>query len=464
MTARTFLPDHRGGHENHAYQLAQYLISQGHQVGVFHRVLGPEGRDHEVRESEWHGLSIFRLVRNLSNQRLDPYPFYDRRAEVSFESVLAGFQPDLVHMHHFAGLSSSLPATAKRWGLPTLMTLHDFWPMCFLSHLRTPDGMICPGPDQGLRCAECLWKQAQSAYEPVNIRLRLRELGWFESVRRAPRFALDAGAARLAVGRAAYSSAALRTQMVSLAARDTHMREAILACDLIISPSRFLMAKFADWGIPRSRMRHLYNSVPASLRQLCDEEKVWGERIVFGFVGSLYPPKGIHVLVEAFERLGSKDADLQIWGTPPDAAAEPYAASLMERAEAIPNLSFQGGFSPDRLPEILRGIDVLILPSTWYENNPLVILEAFAAGIPVLAGNGGGMAELVQDDVNGLQFRIGDAADLAARMSLALERDRLGRYRSSITPPWSHEELGATVEQIYRDLVDRQRQGSAGDE
>ncbi len=452
MVAHTFLPETRGGMENHAYQLSRFLLSEGHQVAVFYRIRTPELKEHQLLESNWEGLRVFQLRRTYRNPMPNPYPFYDRRIEVIFEQLLRTYRPDLIHFHHLADLTASLPTVARQHGIPSIMTLHDFWPMCFMSHLRTPDGLMCPGPDEGVRCAECAWKQSHQQYAPVQMRTRVRELGIRESVRRVPRFLADVLFTRLAAGNTELSHASLRLQMLSLPARNACLRQALTTCDLLISPSRFLMEKFVDWGIPQSRFRQIYNSAPAALLELRSSPREPHERTVFGFVGTLYPPKGVHVLLEAFKLLGSDRAALQIWGEVP-AGASTYAEELTQRASGLPNLVFSGGFAPKDLPKVLTQMDVLVLPSTWYENNPLTILEAFAAGIPVLAGDVGGMAELVQHDVNGLQFHVGDPEDLAEKMRMMLEPERLARYRESIVPPWSHEEMGAVVKRIYQDLV-----------
>ena len=453
MVAHTFLPESRGGMENHAFFLSKYLGTVGHEVGVLYRVRSPRVRRYALDTGEWEGIRTFKLVGGLAVSRPDPYPFYSQEVEAHLGHVLAAFQPNLVHFHHLVDLSASLLAVTSRHAIPTLFTLHDFWPMCFMSHLRTPDGLLCPGPDEGLRCVECLWKQQLQAHAPVNMRTRYRELGLRASVRRVPRFLADALFARLAAGNQEFSNANLRTQMVSLAVRNGYMRKALMGCDLLISPSRFLMAKFVEWGVPASHFRHIYNSVPGPIRSLRSLPREPHERVRFGFLGSLYPPKGVHVLIEAFRQLNSDQGELHIWGDAPNPGAQAYADQVREQGRNVANLVFEGGFVPDDLPGVLRQTDVLVVPSTWYENNPLVILEAFAAGIPVLAGDIGGMAELVQDDVNGLQYRTGDARDLADRMGRMLDRARLERYRARSMVPASHEEMGAEVEKLYRELL-----------
>ncbi|MCA9322432.1 MAG: glycosyltransferase, partial [Planctomycetes bacterium] len=84
-----------------------------------------------------------------------------------------------------------------------------------------------------------------------------------------------------------------------------------------------------------------------------------------------------------------------------------------------------------RIAEVLAGIDVLVVPSLWFENSPLTIHEAWLAGIPVLASDRGGMAELVDDGVNGLHFRLGDADDLRAKIRRLIDDRQLVRQLSN---------------------------------
>ncbi|HNS49560.1 MAG TPA: glycosyltransferase family 4 protein [Anaerolineae bacterium] len=456
MVAHTFLPESRGGMENHAFYLSKYLLSAGHEVGVLYRVRSKGTDPCALDTGQWEGLRVFRLMRGNSAPGPVFYPFYDPRAEGLFERVLQTFQPEVVHFHHLVDLSASLVSAAARHGIPTVFTLHDFWPMCIMSHLRTPDGDLCHGPDEGLRCAECLWKQQAQAHAPVSIRTRYRELGLRESLRRAPRFVADVLFARLAGGSHEFSNANLRVQMASLPWRNSYMRQALTSCTQLISPSRFLMEKYVEWGVPASHFLQIYNSVPGSLRSLRSLPRGVHDRVRFGFLGSLYPPKGVHVLIEAFRQMGSSAAELHIWGAAPNPGAQPYADQVHEQGRDVPSLCFEGGFPPADLGRILQDLDVLVVPSTWYENNPLVILEAFAAGIPVIAGDIGGMAELVQPNVNGLLFRVGDPGDLASRMSMMLDPARLEQCRGGTPVPASHDELGATVERVYRGLLEDQ--------
>ena len=127
-----------------------------------------------------------------------------------------------------------------------------------------------------------------------------------------------------------------------------------------------------------------------------------------------------------------------------------YAASLVAAAAVDPRITVNDAFGRDQLAQALAQIDVLVVPSTWHENAPFVVLEARAAGLPVLASRFGGLVEVVQDGIDGDLFAPGEAADLARCMQRLLdEPDRLARYRSAVQPPKTLAAAVSEFERIY---------------
>ena len=116
------------------------------------------------------------------------------------------------------------------------------------------------------------------------------------------------------------------------------------------------------------------------------------------------------MLVEAFNRLPEAAAALTIYGS--ETAFPDYAAEVRTLA-AHPNIRFAGPLDHRHVGAALRQMDCLVVPSVWYENSPLVIQEAFAMGLPVIASRLGALAEKVQDGRTGYLFAPGDSADLA---------------------------------------------------
>ena len=117
---------------------------------------------------------------------------------------------------------------------------------------------------------------------------------------------------------------------------------------------------------------------------------------------------------------------------------------------SVPSISFEGTFPPNQLGDVLGEIDVLVVPSLWFENAPLVIQSAYAAGIPVVGTNVAGIAELVRDGKNGLLFPRGDEQGLAACMKRFIDEPRLlAELRDNIEPVKTIEDNGAELEKLY---------------
>jgi len=140
--------------------------------------------------------------------------------------------------------------------------------------------------------------------------------------------------------------------------------------------------------------------------------------IRIGYVGSLVWHKGIHVLLDAVRDLPGDAYELKIFGDP--AVAPDYSADLRARASGL-SVQFMGAFGRDRTAEVYGQIDILAVPSLWLENSPLVIHEAFMAGVPVVGARIGGIADLVEHDRNGLLYEPGSADALRAALRGLLE-------------------------------------------
>ncbi len=190
------------------------------------------------------------------------------------------------------------------------------------------------------------------------------------------------------------------------------------AVDLFLAPSRFLRSRLVDeFGLDARRVEHLPLGVDLALAAPRPARPALGERkLRVAFIGTLTPNKGPHLLLEAWARLATArraSAELVLFGP---AQHEPaYQSRLNARAREL-GVRLGGRLTRTGVAAELAHTDLLVVPSLWYENSPLVILEALSARTPLLVGDQGGMAELVEDGVTGFHFRLGDAADLARRL------------------------------------------------
>jgi glycosyltransferase involved in cell wall biosynthesis len=178
-----------------------------------------------------------------------------------------------------------------------------------------------------------------------------------------------------------------------------YMQEILEFIDIFLVPSHTLRNYFIQQGVSAEKLifsKYGFNANKITFRKRSYNKK---SSINFGFMGRIIPTKGIHILIEAFNVI---DANLSIYGK----------VGNQKRFLEQENIQFKGAYDNNNINQILDEIDILIVPSTWLENSPLVIQEAFLAGIPVITSNIGGMKELITEGINGFLFEVGNIQSL----------------------------------------------------
>ncbi|MBL8863439.1 MAG: glycosyltransferase [Planctomycetes bacterium] len=424
-----FPPETWAGTEVYTLNLARAIAARGHQVVVLARSPGTQDGppDFSVTEEPFEGLRVLRLVNRLAHRRLSD-SYRDERAEVAFRDVLRAERPDVVHFQHLIHLSAGLVHVAREEGLPALLTLHDYWALCARVQLIRPDGVRCE-ENQGAGCFLCVKEK------------HLDRIG-------VARFA---GAVLGPVGELAASLAG-RADYRDMTERHDYVTRAYAAADLRVSPSRFLRRKFVETASfdPHTLVFSANGMRTDHVRALEKRPDPQG-RVRFGFVGSLVWYKGGRVLIEALKRLEGRPCVLNVFGGF-EPERDPHHAELARLAG--PNVVFRGRFDNARLAEVYAEIDVLVVPSIWFENAPITIHEAHLCATPVVASGIGGMAEFVRDGIDGLHFAPGDAEDLARKLARFLDEPGLAAALSRAFPSVKTiEEDAAATEFRYRQLA-----------
>jgi len=441
-----FMPESMGGTEVQTYRVSRALQARGHEVAVLYRVADASRPENELLPGEYNGVPVYRLINNFTWAHDADYHHYNPDSDAALSSLVDQFRPDIVHFQHLGGgLSTSWVSLLRHLGVPTILTLHDYWPICYRSNLLTAGGHLCDGPDGGIRCGRC-W-QADARQPSVAIRERLREVGLLEGMRRAPRFVLNALAGtRNVVG----PCSALSYHTTRLMVRNAYFRNLLHQFPVILSPSDFLRRMYVSWGVAAERIQVVPNIIVAEHMDGIPWQLPLGDQLQVAYIGSLSQFKGTTVLVQALNALANEPIGLSIYGpTTGSAAVERYVEDL-RRMCRNPRVRFAGPFANEDIGSVLKGTDVVVLPSTCYENSPLTILEALYAGRPVVASNIGGMAELIRDGVNGLTFAVGDAADLADKLrTLAREPETVQCLQKGITRPPTASEIVPRIEEWY---------------
>ena len=199
--------------------------------------------------------------------------------------------------------------------------------------------------------------------------------------------------------------------------RPAVMRAALARMDRVLMPSRLMAETFAAQGFAMGNVRLCpYGIDCAGLEALPPRQPWAGPRegpLRVRFIGTLSHAKGAHVLLQALDQLEpGQPLDVQIHGSLKE---HPRTARLlMEMARRHPQVTFAGVFAPDELFAVLAATDLLVIPSLWRENSPLILLQALASGLPIVASDVEGMTEHLKPGVNGQLFAPGAATELAA--------------------------------------------------
>ncbi|MCW5978624.1 MAG: glycosyltransferase family 4 protein [Bryobacteraceae bacterium] len=196
--------------------------------------------------------------------------------------------------------------------------------------------------------------------------------------------------------------------------------------DVYTVANGFMRAKFVDLGLPQDRVIEKPNFIRI------DPGVGDGASSVFLFVGRWNFEKGISTLLDAWRHVGGR-ARLIIAGD------GPMRDCVVHRASLLPNVEVLGWQSHEDILSLMKRSSALIVPSLWYEGSPLVIIEAYATSLPVIASDVGSLSGLIRDFETGLHFQPGDSLDLASKIDwflsqgprvLAMRREARAEYEA----------------------------------
>lgn len=419
-----FPPTYYAGGERAAERIALWLVAQGHQVEVFtcEKLDDPNTR---VETRTENGVVVHRLYYELKNGDYFQNLYDDPRVGAAFRDLLTHKQFDVLHVVSGYLLGGQVIHAAKEFGLPVVLTLTEFWFMCFRLNLLTAINEMCVGPESDDKCARCVLESQRRFRLPAEQMPIFMDAFW--SVARHAPFARD--------------------QRTAVARRRETLLGAVAAADVVICPSHFLMNKFKEYGFETNRAQYLLYGIkhPTAEQKLAARTQRKPGTLRLGYVGQIKTHKGVDLITDAVRPLLDAGAalTLELWGT--SAGAMEYGQSLQKQTERYPAIKWAGSYNSDQLWNVLGGFDALIVPSRWYENSPTVILEAFALGIPVIATNLGSMPELVKHNECGLLFEKDDMADLQRQIKRLLDEPELLPRLTAGVPqvPTIDDEIGA---------------------
>jgi glycosyltransferase involved in cell wall biosynthesis len=408
VVSNLFPPHVVGGAEIVAQRQAALLKARGHTVSVFAGWVAPPDRAGWLDVEESSGIRIWRtpVVSFDADDNFFAPSVGDR-----FRAVLESERPDVVHFHNLAGLGHSLIPLAKRRGVPSVVTLHDHAGYCFRATALRPDGSRCDDPEQcALTCFGAIHPRGVGLAIPM--RLRRDYVAW-----------------------------------------------ALSHADLLISPSRaladaYLAASIADAG----RLQVISNGIDVAAFDAAARH-ARGPGLRFICIAYLGEHKGIPELLAAARRLALQpDLDAR-WTL--SIVGDGHLKAEVERLSADPRMGgavrYLGRLPREQVIAEIMASDVVVLPSRWPENEPVVLLEAIAAGVAQLATNTGGMPDLVQAAVTGDLVPPGDADALADAMAAYVREPGRARRQGAASfarrTAFSEERSIDAIEAAYADAT-----------
>ncbi|MBI4301399.1 MAG: glycosyltransferase family 4 protein [Chloroflexi bacterium] len=408
--AHQSLLNNMGGVEVYIHELSLALQQLGDEIQIF---CGAETAD----EKNLDGLPLHMVKGGLGPKhsaiRNFMTTFRNASTERRFIELLEQYQPEVIHFHHLVGLSAALPSLAYRQKIPHLLTLHDYWFLCPNTQLLRPRGQLCKSNLAGLGCVQC----AAAGGRPYLLPL-------------APLFA------PLFLG------------------RQYRLRRVLENMDIILAPSQFLKDTFERHDLAKGKI--IVSTLGINKKALASQNRLEEKkRLRLGYIGAVAWAKGVEVLLRALRELDSNQVELYVYGDPH------LYPSYWRRLQAyqLPNAYFMGKAQRDELGAVLSQLDCLVVPSRWYENSPVVVEEALAAGVPVIASRLGALEEKVSDGRDGLLFEAGNPQDLAQKIGwLLADRGLLHRLKQNLREVKSIEANAQELQEIYSRLASRAAQ------
>jgi glycosyltransferase involved in cell wall biosynthesis len=398
-----FFPNHYTGTERLVLNLSKQMQKLGHFAKVFtYNLTETDGfkRDSDflLKEYEYQGVPVI-STRHCSVPEDVSFSIFDIGMEKVIRNVILKEDFDIIHVLHPMRVGT-LIKVAKHKNIPVILSPTDFWLMCPKGIAVTKKGELCLSSDNVTRCIrECygdLWKER-------------------------------------------------------LLRRFDESKEIFRLADCIVSATDFLKRVLITNGIGSNIKIIRFGEDYKNVRQHINEY-VHNSKITVGFMSTLLPHKGAHVLLEAFNKIKVDNIRLNIYGN--YFGETDYYNMLKRTVNDEEKVNFYGEYKYEDMTDIFSGIDILAIPSIWWENSPLILLRALAHNIPIIVSDLGGLTEIIKNEENGFTFEAGNSDSLAKVLQRVGENPTiLNEIKANIKYPPRVEEMAFEYENAYLDLL-----------
>lgn len=354
-----------------------------------------------------------------------------------FKQIIEGEKPSVVHFHIVGGsngITLRHVQSVKQMGIKVVMTFHLAGYTCKTGNLMYKNEELCNGVIDAMRCTRCIYTDKKMAVVKKNI--------------------LYAAAV---TSHAFHHDATLWNNTLGTAIGTPFLVDKLKNNLLLLSGVSDKMVVLTNWykkvleinGVPSEKLVHIGQGLP--MQQVFEKNTLKGDILKLVFVGRIHESKGLHLLIEALSQLSKEKIILDIYG---QINNDIYSDECMAVISTLKNVNWKGLLVPQMVVKTLSHYDCLCVPSVICEMSPLVIQEAFAAGIPVLGSDVYGNAEQIKNEENGWLFKYNDAEDLKSKLQMLMDNPAMIQTaKTKIQPVKLFSKVADEYVNLYREIV-----------
>lgn len=393
----------KGGSETYYFSLKELLEEHGHEVIEFSmndlKNLPSKYSDYFIDNIDYNKKQSLITKASLAIKLV-----YSFEAKNKIEKLIKDYKPDIAHLHIFQHqMTPSILGVLKKHKIPIVYTAHDFKMICPNYKMMLPSGEICEA---------CIGEKYYNCLKNKCVK------------------------------------GSLSNSLVDMIEAYVHkFLKSYDMIDAVVTPSDFYRKKFVEFGVNKEKLFYIPNFLDISKFETQSSHEDY-----FVYFGRLSEEKGVQILIKAMENVEGK---LKIIGTGP---LENQLREYTKLNNLNNKVEFMGYRTGVGLKDILKKAMFVVVPSTWYENAPYSILEAMAAGKPVIGSDIGGIPELVKNNKTGLIFESGNYKELNEKISFLIQKPELlnlygKNARNSIESDYNKESHYFTLINIYNKLI-----------
>jgi len=429
-----FLPSQTAGTEIYTWALCKGLQQQN----VIAEVAIPNYGKNETTKYEYDGIKVYQFAEPSVVDRALQMGFKMPAGVPHFIKLITELKPDIIHFHELAGSNGftlHYVKEAKLKGFKTIMTFHIADYSCKAKTLMYKNAILCNGIIDEYRCSECMLSKGLSPAKRLPV-LKIAKLLY--------KWNIDLSHFNSRIATALSYPFLIQKLKVDLLGLEK-------SCDKLVVLTTWYEKILFDNGLRKEKISIITQGL---IHQLSGNDetvsKVDQVKLKLIFVGRISPFKGVHLILDALERFQAHEICLDVYGT----GNEQYAKDCIGRMEQSEKVKYKNKLEPSSVVKKMMNYDALVLASTFSEMSPLVIQEAFAAGIPVIASDVYGNAGQIENGVNGWLFKFNDSDNLYKVLKFLVDNKQLiALAKQQISPARLFNEVVDEYKQIYSDLM-----------